>query len=97
LCTFGHVRLIKPQQSCSQPEMQGFDDLVYLQIATIGLAAATDVVGVTLGGMLGHAMCTGAAVLGGRHLSKYVSEKAVGILGGVLFLLFAFHAIWTGE
>ena len=68
-----------------------------MQIATIGLAAATDVLGVTLGGRLGHAMCTGAAVLGGRRLSKYVSEKAVGIIGGILFLLFAFHAIWTGE
>lgn len=68
-----------------------------LQIATIGLAAATDVVGVTLGGMLGHGICTGAAVLGGRQLSKYVNEKAISILGGLLFLLFAFHSFWTGE
>ena len=68
-----------------------------LQIATIGLAAATDVIGVTLGGMLGHALCTGAAVVGGRHLSSLINEKTVGILGGVLFLLFAAHAWWTGE
>ena len=67
-----------------------------MQIATIGLAAATDVVGVTLGGLLGHGICTGAAVLGGRQLSKYVSERVIGISGGILFLLFALHAFWTG-
>lgn len=67
------------------------------QIATIGLAAATDVVGVTLGGMLGHALCTGAAVLGGRHLSNLINEKTVTVLGGVLFLVFAAHALWTGD
>ena len=67
-----------------------------MQIATIGLAAATDVVGVTLGGVLGHGICTGAAVLGGRQLSKYVSERFIGISGGILFLLFALHAFWTG-
>lgn len=68
-----------------------------MQIATIGLAAATDVAGVTLGGIFGHALCTGAAVLGGRHLSKYINEKTVSVLGGVLFLLFAAHAWYTGE
>ena len=68
-----------------------------MQIATIGLAAATDVVGVTLGGILGHGLCTGAAVLGGRHLSQHINEKTVSVLGGVLFILFAAHAWWTGE
>lgn len=67
-----------------------------VQIATIGLAAATDVVGVTLGGILGHGICTGAAVLGGRHLATYVSERAIGVLGGLLFLAFAAHAVWLG-
>ena len=71
--------------------------MLAVQIATIGLAAATDVVGVTLGGILGHGICTGAAVLGGRQLSKYVNEKAISICGGVLFLLFALHSFWTGE
>ncbi|KAL6772342.1 hypothetical protein ACKKBG_A29855 [Auxenochlorella protothecoides x Auxenochlorella symbiontica] len=66
------------------------------QIATIGLATGSDVVGVTLGGTLGHAMCTGAAVLGGKHLAERVDERAVSAVGGVLFLLFGAHSLWVG-
>ena len=69
---------------------------VHLQVATIGLAASVDVVGVTLGGILGHALCTGAAVLGGRKMATLVNEKVVGIVGGVMFILFALHAFWSG-
>eukprot|EP00887_Chlorella_sp_A99_P008267 scaffold12.g8267.t1 len=43
--------------------------------AGLGLAAASDVVGVTLGGILGHALCTGAAVLGGKHLAAHIEER----------------------
>ena len=66
------------------------------QIATIGLAAASDVVGVTLGGILGHALCTGAAVVGGKHLAAHIDERLVSIFGGVLFLVFALHSLWSG-
>lgn len=66
------------------------------QIATIGLAAASDVVGVTLGGIVGHALCTGAAVLGGKHLATHIDERLVAILGGVLFLIFGAHSLWSG-
>ena len=66
------------------------------QIATIGLAAASDVVGVTLGGILGHALCTGAAVLGGKHLAAHIDERLVAIFGGVLFLIFGMHSLWSG-
>lgn len=45
-----------------------------------GLAAAADVFGVTLGGILGHFMCTGAAVLGGKHLAEHIDERKVAIL-----------------
>ena len=65
------------------------------QIATIGLAAASDVLGVTLGGILAHAACTGLAVIGGRHLASKVNERFVGGAGGVLFLLFGAHALFT--
>ena len=64
------------------------------QIATIGLAASTDVVGVTLGGILGHAICTGAAVIGGRQLSAHIDERMLSILGGLLFIAFGVHAAW---
>ena len=66
------------------------------QIATIGLAASSDPYGVTLGGIAGHAVCTGAAVLGGKHLATRVSERAVAVTGGVLFVLFGAHALYTG-
>jgi putative Mn2+ efflux pump MntP len=65
-----------------------------LQIATIGLAASTDVVGVTLGGIFGHSLCTGAAVIGGRHLATFVDERTMSILGGLLFIAFGAHAYW---
>ena len=65
-----------------------------VQIATIGLAASTDVVGVTIGGILGHAICTGAAVIGGRQLSAHIDERMLSILGGLLFIAFGLHAVW---
>jgi len=43
------------------------------------LAASEDPFGVTLGGILGHMVCTGAAVLGGRHLASHIDEKTVGV------------------
>jgi putative Ca2+/H+ antiporter (TMEM165/GDT1 family) len=66
------------------------------QIATIGLAASEDPFGVTLGGVLGHAVCTGAAVIGGKHMATRVSERAVAVTGGALFVLFGAHALVTG-
>ena len=44
-----------------------------------GLAASIDVVGVSLGGILGHAICTGAAVLGGRQMAAHIREKTVAV------------------
>ncbi len=41
------------------------------------LAASEDPVGVTAGGILGHAICTGVAVLGGRHLAAHINERTV--------------------
>lgn len=66
------------------------------QIATIGLAAQADVLGVIIGSIVGHAACTGAAVLGGKHLAEHIDEKLVGIVGGIMFLLFGAHSLWTG-
>ncbi|KAF5935768.1 hypothetical protein HYC85_026897 [Camellia sinensis] len=47
------------------------------QIATIGLAADENPLGVVLGGILGQAFCTTAAVLGGKSLASQISEKIV--------------------
>lgn len=66
------------------------------QIATIAMGAAKDPLGVCVGGLIGHALCTGLAVLGGKLLATRISERAVLIVGGVLFLAFAVHSLWAG-
>ncbi|XVE91394.1 hypothetical protein REPUB_Repub01dG0005800 [Reevesia pubescens] len=62
------------------------------QIATIGLAADENPFGVVLGGILGQALCTTAAVIGGKRLASQISEKIVALLGGVLFLAFGIQS-----
>ncbi len=64
------------------------------QIATIALSAAKNPVGVTLGGCVGHTLCTGLAVLGGRMLAARISEKTVATGGGVIFLIFGVHSVF---
>ncbi|KAL4230551.1 hypothetical protein ACF0H5_010932 [Mactra antiquata] len=66
------------------------------QIATIILAAREDVSGVILGGCLGHALCTGLAVLAGRIISQKISARTVTLTGGVVFILFALTAFLLG-
>ncbi|KAI1652599.1 UPF0016-domain-containing protein [Daldinia decipiens] len=58
------------------------------QIATIAMAAGQDYWWVTLGAVLGHACCTGVAVLGGRAIAGKVSLKVVTVGGAVAFLVF---------
>jgi len=67
------------------------------QIATIALAAQKDAFGVTMGGIIGHALCTGVAVLGGKLLATRISERTISFTGGVLFLIFGIHSIYFGE
>lgn len=64
------------------------------QIATIGLAASKNVYGVIIGGLIGHAFCTGLAVVGGKYLAAKISPKSVGYIGGVTFLLFGVFAFF---
>ncbi|KAI8957729.1 UPF0016-domain-containing protein [Daldinia sp. FL1419] len=58
------------------------------QIATIAMAAGQDYWWVTLGAVLGHACCTGVAVLGGRAIAGKVSLKVVTVGGAIAFLAF---------
>jgi len=66
------------------------------QLATVILAAREDVYGVCVGGILGHALCTGLAVLGGRLIATRISVRTVTLVGGVIFLLFAMSALIMG-
>lgn len=59
------------------------------QIATIALAASRDLYGVIVGGIIGHAICTGLAVVGGRLLAARISERMVALCGGIVFVAFA--------
>jgi putative Ca2+/H+ antiporter (TMEM165/GDT1 family) len=62
------------------------------QLATIGLAADENPFGVVLGGIIGQALCTTAAVLGGKSLASSISEKIVALSGGVLFIVFGIQS-----
>jgi len=43
------------------------------------LSLLQDVIGVSIGGFLGHALCTGLAVVGGRIIAQRISVRT-GIL-----------------
>ncbi|XP_050415403.1 transmembrane protein 165 [Patella vulgata] len=66
------------------------------QITTIILGAREDVYGVILGGILGHFLCTGLAVVGGRMVAQKISVRTVTLIGGVVFLIFALSAFVIG-
>lgn len=66
------------------------------QIATIALAASKNPYGVVVGGLIGHGLCTGLAVIGGRMLAARISERTVATVGGILFLFFAIHSFVFG-
>ncbi|KAM7464366.1 hypothetical protein LguiA_032487 [Lonicera macranthoides] len=62
------------------------------QLATIGLAADENPFGVVIGGIIGQALCTTAAVLGGKSLAKQISERIVALSGGILFIVFGIQS-----
>jgi putative Ca2+/H+ antiporter (TMEM165/GDT1 family) len=58
-------------------------------LATIALAAAQSPAGVAAGAVAGHAVATAIAVWGGVLVSRRLSERTIGLIGGALFLVFA--------
>ncbi|WIA19574.1 hypothetical protein OEZ85_005516 [Tetradesmus obliquus] len=64
-------------------------------LATIALGAAQNPVGVAVGATAGHALATALAVAGGALAGKYISEKTVNLVSGILFLLFAAATVYT--
>lgn len=66
------------------------------QLTTIILAAREDAFGVTLGAFLGHGLCTGLAVLGGRMIAQKISVRTVTFVGAIVFLIFAITSLIMG-
>ncbi|NJO78666.1 MAG: TMEM165/GDT1 family protein [Cyanobacteria bacterium RM1_2_2] len=64
------------------------------QFATIALAAANNPIGVTIGAILGHAICAAIAVACGRLICGRISERTITVLGGALFLVFAMVSLF---
>ena len=65
------------------------------QISTIILGARENMYGTLLGGTIGHALCTGAAVIGGRMIAQRISVKTLTLVGAFVFLFFAFSAFFV--
>ncbi|MBH8572895.1 TMEM165/GDT1 family protein [Nostocaceae cyanobacterium CENA369] len=66
------------------------------QIATIALAAGNNPIGVTIGAILGHAICAAIAVIGGKMIAGRISERQLTFAGGCLFLIFGVVAAIEG-
>jgi len=67
------------------------------QLATIALATHYNAIGVTIGGILGHCICTMGAVTGGKMLAMKISPRPVALFGGITFLACAYYAFAYGE
>ena len=60
--------------------LKGASRLIYGNMSldnVAGLAASSNAAGVALGGIAGHAICTAAAVIGGRQLARYINERTI--------------------
>lgn len=67
------------------------------QLATIVLAGINDIFGVILGGVLGHALCTGLAVIAGAIVATKISVRAVTFIGALVFIALAFASLFLFE
>lgn len=59
------------------------------QIATIAMAAGSDYWAVISGAVIGHGLCTMAAVIGGKILASRISMRTVTLGGAFAFFVFA--------
>jgi len=64
------------------------------QLATIVMAGINDVTGVCVGGVLGHFICTGMAVICGALIAKKISVRMVTLIGALVFIGFAIASLF---
>ena len=67
------------------------------QMTTIILAAREDPLSVSIGAIVGHAICSMIAVVGGRIVAQMISVKTVTYIGGFIFVGFAIFALAFSE
>lgn len=60
------------------------------QIAAIIIGATQNLIGVILGTSLAHLICSIIAIVFGRIFSHYITNKQITMIGGIIFILFAF-------
>jgi putative Ca2+/H+ antiporter (TMEM165/GDT1 family) len=59
------------------------------------ISAKTSAVPVIIGGGFAYAVCALLAVIVGKLLSKYLSDRVMSLIGGIVFLAFGIiTAIW---
>jgi putative Ca2+/H+ antiporter (TMEM165/GDT1 family) len=58
-------------------------------LSSIALSASQNPWSVSSGAMIAHMIATSIAVSGGSMMAHFLSEKIIGIISGILFLLFA--------
>lgn len=59
------------------------------QFTTITLSAQYPLLSVISGGIVGHAICAAIAVFSGKWICRWLSERVLLAIGGILFLIFA--------
>lgn len=64
------------------------------QISTIAMASGSDYWSVIFGAIVGHAICTGMAVVGGKFLASKISMRTVTLGGAFSFFIFAIMYIY---
>ena len=63
------------------------------QISAVALAANYSFWIVSFAGSIGHICALILAILFGKAVSDYTSEKCINIVGGILFLVFSAYSI----
>ncbi|KAI3796192.1 hypothetical protein L1987_38857 [Smallanthus sonchifolius] len=79
----------------NRPFLTQFFSPIFLKLATIGLAAAENPMGVVVGGIIGQALCQTAAVFGGKSLATQISERFIALSGGILFIIFGVQSFFS--